>query len=317
MLFDNDGQPLRYVLRVDDGKVGQEELYAGEELLLRRGSGGEGEIFAQLEGRKFRLRPPENEIAAVARRDSLQHPFLEPLHVWAQGVRHYTFKASLGKGHLALPVKGAPESNDRDANQVVGIFRTGLREFGQGFVDAVKHDMAEMGYDLEGVEAYPPSNLRPRRRCRPTCSPSASASRGVGGVIEQGEISQGMFRALSILIQVNYSQMAGRAHCILIDDIGEGLDFDRSCKPIRILRDKAHAAAFQLVLTTNDQFVMNHVPLEEWSVLQREGGKVRVRNQRNAPQAFAYFRFVGMSNFTFFEMDFVNGPPAEGEAVHE
>jgi hypothetical protein len=70
-------------------------------------------------------------------------------------------------------------------------------------------------------------------------------------------------------------------------------------------------------MTTNDQFVMNHVPLEEWSVLKREGSKVRVYNKDNAREQFEYFRFIGMSNFTFFEMDFVNGKKVEDAPAHE
>jgi hypothetical protein len=67
-------------------------------------------------------------------------------------------------------------------------------------------------------------------------------------------------------------------------------------------------------MSTNDQFVMNHVPLEEWSVLQREGSHIRVRNHENSKKAFEYFRFVGLSNFSFFEMDFVN---SKETAAHE
>ena len=70
-------------------------------------------------------------------------------------------------------------------------------------------------------------------------------------------------------------------------------------------------------MSTNDQFVMNHVPLEEWSVLERAGCHIHVRNHENSKAAFEYFRFVGMSNFSFFEMDFVNGRPTEEAAVHE
>ena len=68
-------------------------------------------------------------------------------------------------------------------------------------------------------------------------------------------------------------------------------------------------------MTTNDQFVMNHVPLEEWSVLQREGCHVRVRNVENSRKESEYFKFVGLSNFAFLEMDFVNGPPPVEEAA--
>ena len=323
VLFDNNGQPLRYILQIVNGKVTREEVYAGDEQVLVRGAGGAGEILAREEGKRLRFRPPENELAAVARRDSLQHPFLEPLHEWALGVRLYTFGTQLGKDHVALSAKGAPEADDRDAAQVVAIFRKGLRDFGQRFTEAVRRDMAELRYDLSSVETLVPESILLLRGGLPTEILAIGVrENGVAGVVDQSEMSQGMFRALSILIQVNYSQMAQRANCILIDDIGEGLDFERSALLIDLLRRKAKEASFQLIMSTNDQFVMNHVPLEEWSVLERTGCHIHVRNHENSKAAFDYFRMVGMSNFSFFEMDFVNGTPvadspAAEAAAHE
>jgi predicted ATPase len=315
LLFDSDGQMLRYILHIDNGKVTREEVYVGAEQLLVRGLGGEGQILTKEEGKRIRFKPPENELAVVARRDSLQHPFLEPLHDWAAGVRHYTFGTQLGKDHVSLSMKGAPEADDRDPAQVVGIFRKGLRDFGPKFVQAVERDMIELHYELQGVETLAPESIVLLRGGVATEVLAIGVrERGVSGVVDQSEMSQGMFRALSILIQVNYSQMARRANCILIDDIGEGLDFDRSALLIQLLRRKAQESAFQLIMSTNDQFVMNHVPLEEWSVLQREGSHIRVRNHENSKKAFEYFRFVGLSNFSFFEMDFVN---SKETAAHE
>jgi hypothetical protein len=316
--FDSDGKDIRYVLLIENGRVMREELFfAGEPLLIRR-PGGEGEILAVEEHRKIRFKPPENELAVVARRDSLQHPFLEPLHEWAIGVRHYTFGTQLGKDHVALSVKGESEADDRNSDQVVAIFRRAAREFGTKFVQAVQHDMNELNYDLQAIDVVAPENVVLLRGGVPTEVLAVGVrERGVNGIIDQREMSQGMFRALSILIQVNYSQLAHRANCILIDDIGEGLDFDRSARLIELLRNKAKASSFQLIMSTNDQFVMNHVPLEEWSVLERKGSHLRVRNHENAKEAFEYFRFVGMSNFSFFEMDFASGKPAEEAALHE
>jgi len=126
----------------------------------------------------------------------------------------------------------------------------------------------------------------------------------IDGIIDQNEISQGMFRALSIIIQVNYSQLTHSADCILIDDIGEGLDFDRSTRLIDLLREKAKISLFQLIMTTNDRFVMNSIPLEEWAVLQRQGGHVQVRNYENSRELFEEFKFTGLGNFSFLELDF-------------
>ena len=280
--------------------------------MLDRGEDRIGFIFNADEKRKLRFRPPDNELAAVVRRDALQHPFVEPLHDWAMALRHYTFGASLGKDPVALILKDDREADERDNTQVVSIFRKAMDMLGRPFVEAVLKDMAEMQYDLEDIAVKPPANLKVLRDGVPTeVLVLCVKERGIGGSIEQGELSQGMFRALSILIQVNYSQMAKRANCILIDDIGEGLDFERSSSLIDILRRKAkdEASSFQLVMTTNDRFVMNNVPLEEWSILQREGCTVQVRNYKNSQQHFDTFKMMGLNNFDFLRYDFISEDP--------
>jgi energy-coupling factor transporter ATP-binding protein EcfA2 len=314
VVFDDDGVRLRYKLSIEGNNVINEEYFIGDKRVLYRGPDGEGEIethTAENGPQMVRFSPPKNELAAVIRRDSLQHPYFERLHMWSQATRHFTFGTPLGKDHLAMIIKGGPEADDRDTNQAVGIFRKAYRELGAPFIDAVKMDMARIGYEIDGIEVVAPENI--------TLVPSSSnmpdipelscigiREEGLNRVIDQTEISQGMFRALSVLIQVNYSQMAQRANCILIDDIGEGLDFERSTKLINVLRQKASESSFQLIMTTNDRFVMNNVPLTEWLVLQRQGGKLKVRNYENSKVLFDDFRFTGLSNFSLLETDFLN-----------
>jgi hypothetical protein len=114
-----------------------------------------------------------------------------------------------------------------------------------------------------------------------------------------------MFRALSLVIQLNYSEMTSQGWCVLVDDIGEGLDFERSCALIDLLMAKAKASSLQLIMATNDRFVMNRVPLEYWSILQRHGSQCKVFNYSNARARFDEFRFTGLSNFDFFAVDFL------------
>ena len=117
-------------------------------------------------------------------------------------------------------------------------------------------------------------------------------------------MSQGMFRALSLIIQVNYSLLASKPSCILIDDIGEGLDFERSSAMIQLLIDKASSGLVQLVMTTNDQFIMNGVPLEYWLVIERQPGLAKLHNIHNSKQVFEDFKFTGLNNFDFFSTQF-------------
>ena len=93
--------------------------------------------------------------------------------------------------------------------------------------------------------------------------------------------------------------------CFLIDDIGEGLDYERSCELIDLLIEKAKSHFVQLIMTTNDRFVMNRVPLEMWTVLNRTGSIVKGYNIHNSAEKFDKFRFTGMSNFDLFATDYL------------
>lgn len=318
LIFDDNGTEIRYVLELSDSVVVNEQYFINNQQVLMRGPGGEGEIqlhIPNMEPQMVRFSPPANDPAVLVKRDSILHPFLEPLHQWVEATRYYTFGTSLGKDFIAVLVKDGPEADDRDFNQVVGIFRKAQKQFGAAFTDAVRLDMRKIGYQIDSIDVVVSESIKIQQTNMPIQATVIGVTEeGLDRIIEQTEMSQGMFRALSIIIQVNYSQMANRASCILIDDIGEGLDYERSTSLISILRQKAAESNFQLVMTTNDRFVMNNVPLSEWTVLQRVGGIVKVKNHDNSKDLFDNFKFTGLSNFSFFEMDFINQEDSsEGE----
>ena len=51
---------------------------------------------------------------------------------------------------------------------------------------------------------------------------------------------------------------------------------------------------------------MNSVPLEEWSIIQRKENHVLVKNYSNSKEIFEEFKFTGLSNFSFFELDVIS-----------
>jgi energy-coupling factor transporter ATP-binding protein EcfA2 len=316
--FTSDQKRISYLLNYEEGRVVQERVSIDDRVLLDRWSGGEGIIWAEEidGGKEIRFQTAPAELAAVARRDAIQHPFLEALYSWGASVRHYSFGTALGKDHLGISARlGGERVDGRNPNSVVGLYIQAEKEFGGTFVSALVRDMGRLDYDIEQLGVGPPVSMR---------FPGVSELIGLyakekdlPGITDQHSMSQGMFRALSLLAQVNYLQMAGEPACILIDDIGEGLDFSRSCMLIDLLREKVDGANVQLVLATNDRFVMNRVPLEEWSVLQRHGNHVKVLNYDNSREIFEEFKFTGLSNFSFLEMDFASGPPLEETEEHE
>jgi hypothetical protein len=113
-----------------------------------------------------------------------------------------------------------------------------------------------------------------------------------------------MFRALALVIHLNVCAFTKSKKLILVDDIGEGLDYERSVAIIDLLTSKVLENNMQLIMTSNDRFVMNKVPLEYWSVLKRDGGIVKMYNSKNSQKKFEQFKYMGLNNFDFFASEF-------------
>ncbi len=274
-VFDDNGQQVEYQLEFDNSQIILENFTLDGVKLLHRGQGGYGWIMAEdIEGKavKMKFQPSARELGVVARRDPVQHPYLQRLHDWAASVLRYEFGKTMGQSNLALRIPlPMPESIETD--QIVPIFDAGLRRFGGEFIDTIKRDMRKIGYDIEELSVARPAYVVINPTLPGELVGIAAKEQGLPCVTDQHCMSQGMFRTLSLLIQLNYALLRQKPGCVLVDDIGEGLDFERSCSLIDVLRSKARESEVQLILSTNDRFVMNKVPLEEWLVLQRAGNR--------------------------------------------
>jgi predicted ATPase len=173
--------------------------------------------------------------------------------------------------------------------------------------------MSDVGYPVEELGVKPPisfnvviESIGGNKAFNKEIFGLYVKEKNLNSITDQFEMSQGMFRALSVIIHVTYSEMISHPSCILIDDIGEGLDFDRSSALIDLLIKRAHASRIQLIMSTNDRFIMNKVPLKTWTVLQRAGSHIRGYNYKNSKILFDQFEITGLNNFDFFSMDFVN-----------
>ena len=298
----NEGERIiEYILHYEDWKVLEEKLVVAGRKMLNRGLGGRGKIYAEKIGDYIEFQAPENQLACVTRRDSLQHPYFEALYEWGKNLRHYLFGEKLGQDHFAVSKKIDSETdvNLKDANQVVAIFHKGSKAYGEKFLEGIKSDMERIGFEIENIQVGPLASRTYKGPIeRLDCI--ILKEKDLVAQTDQLELSQGMFRALSLIIQLNYSQLASIPSCILIDDIGEGLDYERSSSLIKLLVEKAKKSAVQLIMSTNDRFVMNNVPLEYWCVMRRISNVSKVYNQRNAKKQFEDFELTGLSNFDFF-----------------
>ena len=125
--------------------------------MLKREEDGRGYIFAKQLKRKFKFQVPDNQLASVSRRDSVQHPFFEDLYRWGMSIRHYKFGEKMGKDHVAIITKKEDPNEDIDrpnpieTQKVVAFLDEGIKRFGGKFKKEIEKAMRDLGYEIEDV----------------------------------------------------------------------------------------------------------------------------------------------------------------------
>jgi energy-coupling factor transporter ATP-binding protein EcfA2 len=291
IVFENNGVDITYSLMIKNNQVIEEELKQGDKKLLLRNFDGIGKIFADKLKSYIDFQPPIDELAVVNRRDPIQHPLFEHLYQWGKAARHFQFGTSMGQ-----------TLNFKDLSTVVAWFENGISTYNQEYVQSIIKDMHKIGYELEDIKIG--SEQIGHNDKYINVNAIQVKEKDLNVITAHTEMSSGMFRALSLFIQLNYSIFADLPSCILIDDIGEGLDYTRSTALIELLISKVEGTQMQLIMSTNDQFVMDAVPLKYWSILKRSTGKSSIYNYLNHKEIFDSFKFTGLSNFDFFSSNY-------------
>ncbi len=297
--FDFDGVDYHYILDFKEGKIVQELLNINNIEKLSR-NGKEGKLWFEAE-KKYIISEIDEDILIASRRDKKQHPFFEALFQWGKELNHYQFGRNEGKNEIINDINSIKNDerrvNLKTGNEIAIAFIQANRKF-PNFKDIVISDMQKIYYNIERIEVAP---------IKYPSLPYHNISikeYDLDDITDQRDMSQGMFRAFSLLVQLNFSLLTKMPSCILIDDIGEGLDYERSKSLIDLIIDKVKDSKVQVLMTTNDRFVMNKVPLEYWSVIQRMPKKSLFYNYQNSKETFDEYKYSGLSNFDFLATDF-------------
>jgi len=296
LYFDFDGVNYQYIIDFKEGTVLQELLKVDNIEKLNRQA---GKLWFETE-KKLIDSETAPDVLTVSKRDKKQHPFFEVLFRWGKSLNHYKFGRQLGKDAFLKDmnaIKDDLEVDLKDGDEVAEIFVKGQRKF-PNFINTLITDMKKISYDITRIDTAPIKNV-------PVSAFAINVSeQDLEDITDQREMSQGMFRALSLLIQLNFSLLSGIPSCILIDDIGEGLDYDRAKNLIDLIINKVKDSKVQILMTTNDRFVMNKVPLEYWSIIQRISKKSLFYNYKNSKEIFDDFKYTGLNNFDFLTTEF-------------
>ncbi len=304
-----------YEIEFEGGAVISELLKVnGKEKLVRR-KDGEGSLFYEAKGEAIEFTQPKHSIAVVNRLDEKQHPFLVELHQWACAVVMYEFGSDFGKSQVmglneVAAFMNSPESKRLDnPNNLAKTYTAAYDMFGENFDKAIIADMKELGYSLNDVGS---ANLQEITKFPIPALGMFIIEDDIDFKNPQTHISQGMYRALALIVNLNLCAFSKNKQVILVDDIGEGLDYERAVAIIDLLISKTKANKLQLIMTSNDRFVMNSVPLEYWSILKREGSNIKLFNYQNSMERFDKFKYLGLSNFDFFASDFLESGSVDG-----
>lgn len=302
VIFKDQADEIHYILKYIDGKVIDEKLFLNGDLRIDRQA---GKIYYESLKQMVDTQT-EDFMLLSSRRDAIQFPYLDKLFNWGNRISEYSFGSSMGKNK---GIKDVKIDFDKDVEKDLGIldgesaifsYIIGKRKI-EGFENQIIADFKAIGYDIKSIDVK-----KPKRD-------------GLGGKVisvqenhlnsytDQLEMSQGMFRALSLILQMEYSIQLGLPSCILIDDIGEGLDYERSQALIKLIVDRTENTDLQVIMTTNDRFVMNSVELKYWHILSRTEGTTRFYNIKNSPDTFQTFYMMGLNNFEFFQSKYYQG----------
>lgn len=203
---------------------------------------------------------------------------------WATHLQYFPFS-----GHMVFRRDGTLRLSVEDT------FRSGMENFGKMFCDRVTEAMEQVGYNIRDIVEV---ERKPGTRALALTEPKHKKETSFR------HLSQGQQRALALLIYYTFLELEKKPATVLVDDFAEGLDFERATRLGKLFFEGNKNSKLQLILATNDRYVMNVVPIEHWTVLVEDGTTTRVFNYKNSRQKFDDFRYTGLNNFDFFSMDF-------------
>jgi len=268
-----------YSFEIADNKVLNEKLtVSGTNILKRDGKS------CVLKGES--IHPPVDKLTVQVRRDQNAYPEIETLMQWAESV----IVISCSNLNPFTSFSGLPDFiNPLSLSDLVESLSATEKK-------AVIKLASELGYDIQDIATQAIGEIKVvyvKEKYVPEVIPSIN-------------LSSGMLRVLYLLCFINYMKHDHQYRLLLIDDLGEGLDYKRATLLGKIVFEDCAKENIQLISSSNDSFLMDVVDISSWQILRRNKTKVKALNETNSRDMFDYFRLTGLSNFDLFASDFID-----------
>jgi AAA15 family ATPase/GTPase len=287
--FLNDrNEKINYITKKTKEGI-SEILKVNDNIILQRDKIS-AEIKSIISGEKNIVHPPIDKLVLHIRRDVLEYPHFEELVNWCSKIHSFKF------GHIHPNSFLADDTGISSDLMSLKDLSTPLKELELGNKKQLITELNEIGFTITDLT----------HSSNPQDNQIFVQEAEIEHKIQQSSLSQGMFRSISLLIYINYLLQKKELNVLLVDDLCEGLDYSRSSQLGKMLFKKLKDSNVQFIATTNDYFLMEHVPLKYWNVLSRKGAVVSSLNHSNNEALFKNFKFTGLSNFDFFASDYLS-----------
>ena len=299
LTFTKDNDVYEYSLEYENRVVTVETLSINGEKKLDR---AENSIYSETKKQFDKLDLADNKVTVCLHNDE-EYPYLGKLFTWGFTLKNTAFSNQFEKNYLLDDLSKLDVESPRELKEralLLYTFQRGRKLFGKTFTKRIMDQMEMLGYNIHLIDII----QLPGGYSLCVQDEGMDDDEDGNGYIDQMEMSQGMFRALSFLIHLNYALLNNISVCILIDDLGEGLDFDRSNILIDLMMKGIDKSGLQIFVTTNDRYIMNKFPLKYWSVIERDHKQSLFFNYYNSKENFDEFEFTGLNNFDFFTTNF-------------
>lgn len=286
-ILGENNKSINYELVVRDKVVVKEVIKYDDKEVLNRN--GETKILSYKTNEYTDIKPPKDALVLYIRRDEEEYPFFEYLINWAKNTRAYKFGNTTGE-NVEVPMNFTPENIPPSLQILPTIFDN----LSSTSIKKIISDFNSLGYDL--IEA----RTNAMQGSPVTVKFVQIKEKDFKEFVDQPNISQGMYRAFALLSIIQYNLDNNKTSMILVDDLGEGLDYERASKLAKVLYEKMQNENIQFVATSNDIFLMNCVDIKYWNILKRDLYEVRAFNYSNSKEVFEHFKLTGLTNFDIF-----------------
>ena len=285
LLLEN-GNKLEYSFEISGGEISAEILKKDGRPIISR------ERFSAKMNEDL-VSPPGNKLLIQVRRDTILYPEIEEIILWAEHTSMFVFSN----------ITTSPDSLSPYAISKEPLLPIMFEKISEKQREQLVGYMKQMAYCIERIEPFE------REKGSKTLH---IYENGINKPLTPFELSNGMFRVFCVLLYMLYFSTLQDAGCLIIDDMGEGLDYLRSTKLGKIMFSYCKDKNIQLIATSNDSFLMNAIDLQHWNILLRKGNTVHSLNIKNSSDLFERFARTGLSNFDLLSSNFlINNSPDE------